>query len=338
VGPPRVVTRRLPAPALRVCGHSTATPSPVRHPSWRSRPAGRPHVTGGKKRTNPLVAPGATAGVRAGYGAVAIVRAPTVMSGFVRNSAGGRIGTETQENAGFYPVPLHENRTIVPPPPDDESFRVLVGEPEPLARAGIKAIIDADGDARIASEATDAGAVTAGARRRDADVVVLSSAMTARLDAAELRNLTRAWQDSGRPVVLLLDEDDRATLADGIGAGIRGFVSRATAADDLIEAVRTTAGGDAFVSAGLLLPLLNWASRLAPNTPAGGRVDMSALSGREVQVLELLGQGLSNTQIARHLMIKEATVRSHVYHIVTKLGLRTRAEAIVAGLRHCERR
>ena len=77
---------------------------------------------------------------------------------------------------------------------------------------------------------------------------------------------------------------------------------------------------------------------MPPRHPAGAPVDVSALSDREGEVLELLGQGLSNTQIARRLAIKEATVRSHVHHIVTKLGLRTRAEAIVAGLRYSERR
>jgi DNA-binding NarL/FixJ family response regulator len=86
-----------------------------------------------------------------------------------------------------------------------------------------------------------------------------------------------------------------------------------------------------------MLPLLDWAACVAPKTPARAPVDVSVLSGREGEVLELLGQALPNTQIARHLAIKEATVRSPVYHIVTKLGLRTRAEAIVAGLRYSER-
>lgn len=217
-----------------------------------------------------------------------------------------------------------------------ETFRVLVGEPEPLARAGIKAIIDAGAGVRVAAEAADAGAVVADLRRGDVDAVIVSSTMTAHLPAGELRQVVGACQESGRPVVLLLGPGDRGTLADGVKAGIRGVVSRLTAAEDLVTALRATAGDGAFISPGLMLPLLDWAQRMAPRTPAGAPVDVSALSEREGEVLELLGQGLSNTQIARSLAIKEATVRSHVYHIVTKLGLRTRAEAIVAGLRYSE--
>lgn len=220
--------------------------------------------------------------------------------------------------------------------PAAQTFRVLVGEPEPLARAGIRAILDADAGVRVASEVIDASAVVADARRHDVDAVIVSSTMTAHLRAGELRQVVGACQESGRPVVLLLGPGDRKTLAEGIKAGVRGFVSRLTAAEDLVTALRATADQHAFVSSGLMLTLLDWAARVAPKTPAGASVDVSALSSREGEVLELLGQGLSNTQIARRLSIKEATVRSHVYHIVTKLGLSTRAEAIVAGLRYSE--
>jgi DNA-binding NarL/FixJ family response regulator len=219
-----------------------------------------------------------------------------------------------------------------------QTFRVLVGEPEPLARAGLKAIIDAGAGVRVASEAMDVNAVVAGVRRGHVDAVIVSSTMTAQLRTDELGRMIGACRESGRPVVLLLGPGDHKTLAEGVKAGVRGFVSRLTAAEDLVTALRATAGDGAFVSPGLMPPLLDWAQRMAPKTPAGAPVDVSALSEREAEVLELLGQGLSNTQIARSLTITEATVRSHVHHIVTKLGLRTRAEAIVVGLRYTERR
>jgi DNA-binding NarL/FixJ family response regulator len=236
------------------------------------------------------------------------------------------------------PVPLNDDRTAVCPVSNGESYRVLVAEPEPLARAGVRAIINATEGARVVSEVSDAGSVVAGASRPDVNAVVLGSTMTGSLHTGELRQMVRNCHDGGRPVILLLGPGDRETLTEGVRAGVRGLVSRLTAAEDLAESLHATARESAFVSSALMLPLLDWVSDLAPRAPASGSMDMSALSAREREVLELLGQGRSNTQIARRLAIKEATVRSHVYHIVTKLGLRTRAEAIVAGLRHCERR
>ena len=224
------------------------------------------------------------------------------------------------------------------PVSNGESFRVLVAEPEPLARAGVRAIINATDGARVVSEVTDAGSVIAGARRPDVNAVVVSSTMTGSLRGEELRRMVRDCQDVGRPVILLLGPGDRKTLAEGVKAGVRGLVSRLTAAEDLAESLHATARENAFVSSTLMLPLLDWVSHVVPRTPVSEPMDMSALSSREEEVLGLLGQGLSNTQISKRLTIKEATVRSHVYHIVTKLGLRTRAEAIVAGLRYCEHR
>jgi DNA-binding NarL/FixJ family response regulator len=221
---------------------------------------------------------------------------------------------------------------------DGESYRVLVAEPEPLARAGVRAIINSTDGARVVSEVSDAESVKTAARRPDVDVVVVSSTMTGGLPTGELRRLVRDCEESGRPVILLLGPGDGKTLADGVKAGVRGLVSRVTAAEDLAASLRATARESAFVSSTLMLPLLDWVSHTVPRARVSERMDLSALSGRETEVLGLLGEGLSNTQIAKRLAIKEATVRSHVYHIVTKLGLRTRAEAIVAGLRHCERR
>jgi DNA-binding NarL/FixJ family response regulator len=235
-------------------------------------------------------------------------------------------------------VSLDDDRTAVYPASNDESFRVLVAEPEPLARAGVRAIINATEGARVVSEVNDAGSLIAGARRPDVNAVVVSSTMTGNLHAEELRRMVRDCQEIGRPVILLLGPGDAKTLAEGVKAGVRGLVSRLTAAEDLVESLHATARKSAFVSSTLMLPLLDWVSHVVPRAPMSEPVDTSALSSREGEVLELLGQGLSNTQIAKRLAIKEATVRSHVYHIVTKLGLRTRAEAIVAGLRHCERR
>lgn len=238
----------------------------------------------------------------------------------------------------MHPVPLNDDRTAVYSVSDAESFRVLVAEPEPLARAGVRAIINAAAGARVVSEVSDAGSVIAGARHPDVNAVVVSSTMTGDLHADELRRMVRDCQEVGRPVILLLGPGDRKTLAEGVRAGVRGLVSRLTAAEDLVESLHATARESAFVSSTLMLPLLDWVSHVVPRTPASEPAGMSTLSSREGEVLELLGQGLSNTQIAKRLTIKEATVRSHVYHIVTKLGLRTRAEAIVAGLRYCERR
>lgn len=182
----------------------------------------------------------------------------------------------------------------------------------------------------------DADAVIVGATRRDVNTVIVSSAMTDLLGADALSRLARTCQDLDRPAILLLDPGDRRALAEGLRAGIRGLVSRPSATREVADSMRATTGQSASVSPSLTPPLLDWVSHVMPRTPAGEPPDLSSLSSREEEVLGLLGQGLSSTQIARRLTIKETTARSHVHHILTKLGLRTRAEAIVAGLRSAE--
>jgi DNA-binding NarL/FixJ family response regulator len=215
-------------------------------------------------------------------------------------------------------------------------FRVLIGEPEPLIRAGIKAIINANDDAQVACDLSDIRRLVANERRFDGNAVVLSSAAFRQITIEELHQLVSTWQELRWPVVAVLGSGDTDALADGIKVGIRGFVSQCSAVDDLIESLHATSEEQGYLSAALITPFLNWVSRMIPRRSTGQSFDVSVLSSREEEVLRLLGQGLSNVQIAKRLLIKEATVRSHVYHIMTKLGLQTRAEAIILGLRLAE--
>lgn len=219
---------------------------------------------------------------------------------------------------------------------DKNTFHVLVGEPEPLTRAGIKAIINAYDNVQVVSELSDVRGLVAGERRFEGNAIVLSSEALRQITIEEMHPLVSAWQEVCWPVVVLLDPSEMDALADGVKAGIRGFVSKCSAGDDLVESLHATSRGQGFLSAALMAPFLNWVSRVTPRRSVGHPVDVSMLSAREEEVLKLLGSGLSNNQIAKRLLIKEATVRSHVYHIITKLGLQTRAEAIILGLRLAE--
>jgi DNA-binding NarL/FixJ family response regulator len=208
--------------------------------------------------------------------------------------------------------------------------RVLISDCEPLQRAGIRSSLQLDPSIVIASEVDDVRLAVAEGQRLGVDLILLSAAsvVAAHGDILE-RQLSRTTA-SGCPIVLLANPADVDAIVIGVRSGVRGFVDKQHAWDELAQAVSATAAGHGFVSPTLAVLLLGWMASRLPRGPA--RLPLvSKLSGREQQVLTLLGRGDSNAEIARRLEIREATVRSHVYHIMTKLGLKSRTEAALLG-------
>lgn len=140
----------------------------------------------------------------------------------------------------------------------------------------------------------------------------------------------RSSPQKGSCVLLVPDPPDDSLL-NAIKQGVRGIVTESTAEEDLAHAVRATAMGVGFISGTAARHLLDWLANRMPEHTDGRRKAMDRLSHREREVLRLLGAAQSNADIARTLRISEATVRSHVYHILTKLDLESRTQAVLFG-------
>ena len=205
-------------------------------------------------------------------------------------------------------------------------IRVLVADDQALVRAGFRAILDAQEDLEVVGEAGDGSEAVAVARDLRPDVVLMDVRMPGVDGIEATRQLLR---DGDAPRVLMLttfalDE----YLYEAMRAGASGFLLKDAPRDQLVGAVRTVAAGDALLAPALLRRLIeDFVRRPAPGTRS--RPELDELTERELEVLTLIARGLANAEIAARLFVSEATVRTHVTHILAKLGLRDRVQAVV---------
>ena len=205
-------------------------------------------------------------------------------------------------------------------------IRVLIVDDQALVRAGFHAILESQNDIEVAGEATDGQEAVALAREVRPDVVLMDIRMPG-LDGIEATR--RLLRDDGSPKVLMLTTFDLDEyLYEAMRAGASGFLLKDAPREQLINAVRTVAQGDALIAPALVRRLVEDFVR---RPPPGTRVppQVKELSERELEVLKLVARGLSNIEIAKTLFLSEATVRTHIGHILSKLHLRDRVQAVV---------
>jgi DNA-binding NarL/FixJ family response regulator len=202
---------------------------------------------------------------------------------------------------------------------------------QPLVCAGLRAALQGHQDIRVDDDDQSVGRawVTRGPGLFDVAVIEAASML--------LKPRRDAISDAGLHMCERVVAVGGRAAGDGIlsaiRCGVRGFVSERAVVSELPHAVRAIAQGRAFVSPDFAGGLLEWlAGHIADDPVQFGRA-AEQLSNREQEVLVLLGGGLDNAEIARRLVISETTVRSHVYHIMTKLNLRSRTQAVLFGYR-----
>jgi DNA-binding NarL/FixJ family response regulator len=205
--------------------------------------------------------------------------------------------------------------------------RILLADDQPLLRTGFRMVLSAEDDLDIVGEAGDGAEAVDLARRLLPDVVLMDIRMP-RMDGVAA---TRAIVKSRLPVrVLILTTFDLDEYVVGsLRAGASGFLAKDVPADDLVTAIRTVAAGDAVVAPRILKRLLDRFADALPDPSATPLKALEVLTEREREVLVHIARGLSNAEIARTLSISETTIKTHVGHVLTKLCLRDRVQAVV---------
>ncbi|MBV8196383.1 MAG: response regulator transcription factor [Candidatus Dormibacteraeota bacterium] len=202
-------------------------------------------------------------------------------------------------------------------------IRVLVVDDQELVRLGLRHILEATDDIRVVGEAKDGLAALDAAERLRPDVVLMDIRMP-RMDGVEATRLM-----DGPRVVMLTTFDHDEYVVEALRAGASGFVVKDAPADELLRAIRVVAGGDALLSPSVTRRMLARVISAMQPKPGARSAQIDELTEREREVLVLVAQGNSNVEIAGTLHVSEATVKTHVSHLLDKLGLRDRVQAVV---------
>jgi DNA-binding NarL/FixJ family response regulator len=206
-------------------------------------------------------------------------------------------------------------------------IRVLVADDQALIRDSFRLLLDLEPDIEVVGEAGDGKEAVARTRQLQPDVVL----MDIRMPVLDGLGATQALTKTGSParVLILTTYDADEYLYDAMRAGAGGFLLKDARRDQLAEAVRTVAAGESLLHPSLTRRLVE---RFVQGPPPGRRAAaLDPLTDRETEVLTLVGRGLSNAEIARELFLGEATVKTHLGRVLTKLGLRDRVQAVVTA-------
>jgi DNA-binding NarL/FixJ family response regulator len=206
-------------------------------------------------------------------------------------------------------------------------IRVLVADDHALMRDGLRAILDAQEDIEVVGEAEDGVMAVDEAIRLRPDVVIMDIRMP-RLDGIEATKRLCGQSERGPRVLVLTTFDMDEYVYEALRAGADGFMLKDTPPSQLAEAVRTIARGEALLAPAVTSRLIErYVSR--PPSATVKRERFAELTDRELEVLQLLTRGLSNVEIGAQLFLSEATVKTHVTRVLSKLGVRDRVQAVV---------
>ena len=208
---------------------------------------------------------------------------------------------------------------------------VLIADDQDLVREGLRMLLEAEPDLAVVGEAADGGQALAQARRLDPDVILMDVRMPG-INGIEATS--RLVQAGSRARILMLTTfnlDEYVYHA--LKAGASGFLLKDASRDQLTGGVRAVAAGETLLAPAITRRLIedfcSGPAPRTPGTPAAGAT--GSLSERELGVVRLVAEGLSNAEVAARLYLSEATVKSHIARILAKLGLRDRAQLVIAA-------
>jgi len=208
------------------------------------------------------------------------------------------------------------------------TIRVVVVDDQEIVRAGFAALLGTQADFSVVGTAADGEEAVEVCRTGRPHVVLMDVRMPVADGIEATRRVTADGKRSPRVIVLTTFDLDEYVY-DALGAGASGFLLKDVTPTDFVAALRVIAAGDALLSPAVTRRLLDrYADRLPPVSD-GRHAGLATLTEREVEVLKLVARGLSNREIADRLVLAEPTVKTHVSHVLDKLELRDRAQAVV---------
>jgi len=206
-------------------------------------------------------------------------------------------------------------------------IRVLLADDQALVRAGFASLLDAQGDIEVAGEASDGEEAVRLARQLTPDVVLMDIRMPGLDGLQATRQIAGDERLRAVRVVILTTFELDEYVFEAVRAGASGFLVKHTEPVELVRAVRVVAGGDALLSPGVTRRLISEFATRAKAPPPADSLDV--LTERERELVGLVGEGLSNDEIAQRLVLSPATVKTHVNRSMMKLGARDRAQLVV---------
>jgi DNA-binding NarL/FixJ family response regulator len=204
------------------------------------------------------------------------------------------------------------------------SIRVLVADDQSMVRAGFRMLLSGEDDIEVVAEASNGVEAVAQAARFQPTLVLMDIRMP-ELDGLEATRRILAADRAARVLILTTFDLDEYVY-EALRAGASGFVLKDDPPEQLLAAVRTVAAGDALLSPGITKRVIKQFVRTPRSDPPRG---FDELTTREEEILRLIARGLSNAEIGQELYIGDTTVKTHVTHILQKLGLRDRVQAVV---------
>jgi DNA-binding NarL/FixJ family response regulator len=214
--------------------------------------------------------------------------------------------------------------------PEPLAIRVLLADDQSLVRAGFRALLDAEDDLEVVAEAADGEQAVAAARAQTPDVALMDIRMP-RMDGLEAtKAITSDPALAGTRVLVLTTFELDEYVFGALRAGASGFLLKDVEPADLLSAIRVVAAGEALLAPRVTRRLIEaFAANDVPSPDDGAARALEELTAREREVLALVGSGLSNQEIAEHLVLSPLTAKTHVSRLFMKLGVRDRAQLVV---------
>jgi DNA-binding NarL/FixJ family response regulator len=210
------------------------------------------------------------------------------------------------------------------------SLSVLIVDDQALVRTGFRMILDAEEDIEVAGEAADGREAILEAQRLRPDVVLMDVRMPV-MDGIEATRRLLADRGTDAKVVMLTTFDMDEYVYDALRAGASGFLLKDAPPEQLVTGIRAVANGDALLAPSITRRVIEEFVRRPPASIQTLPPELAELTARELEVLKLIARGLSNAEIANELFVSETTVKTHVAHVLMKLDVRDRVQAVVVA-------